>query len=77
MKRIEFGVHIRGSIRDKHCQLSYFAACEQLNWRLVWDCSTTFDRMVDWYHSFHEEGRLRTTDDLTAYQSELFKFPLS
>jgi hypothetical protein len=26
MKRVELEVHIRGSIRDKHCQLSYFAA---------------------------------------------------
>jgi CDP-glucose 4,6-dehydratase len=52
-------------------------AREQLNWRPVWDCSTTIDRTVDWYHSYYEEGRLRTEDDLNAYQSKLFKFPLS
>ena len=30
-------------------------AREQLNWRPVWDCSTTIDRTVDWYRSHYEE----------------------
>lgn len=51
-------------------------AREQLNWKPVWDCSTTIDRTVDWYHSYYEDGRLRTTDDLNAYQSELSTFRL-
>ena len=39
----------------------------RLGWRPVWDSPTTFERTAHWYRAQHEQGELRSRDDLGRY----------
>ena len=69
------------SLRIEHDQTSqpHEAAILRLNcdkarhdlaWRPLWDIETTISRTVDWYRTFHETGKLLTSDDLIAYTND-------
>lgn len=42
-------------------------ARQQLAWRPVWDIDTMLARTANWYHVFHESGRVSSAGDLAAY----------
>lgn len=42
-------------------------AQEQLAWHPVWNIDTALTRTANWYRSFHESGRVQSSDDLAAY----------
>ena len=42
-------------------------AARELDWSPVWDAATTLRRTARWYRDFHENGNVRSHDDLAAY----------
>lgn len=38
-----------------------------LKWKDVWDSNTTFEKTVNWYKAYYEEGKVLTKEDLKSY----------
>ena len=39
----------------------------KLNWKGIWDSSTTFAKTAEWYRKFYEEGAVITESQLESY----------
>lgn len=42
----------------------------KLNWRSVWDSTTTFEKTVKWYRSYYENGVIETKENLDSYVTD-------
>jgi CDP-glucose 4,6-dehydratase len=43
---------------------------EKLGWSPVWDAGTAIERTVAWYRAWHQDGDLRSGDDLDTFQKD-------
>lgn len=39
----------------------------KLNWNNVWDSNTTFQKTVEWYKNYYENGKIETKENLESY----------
>jgi len=39
----------------------------KLQWKNVWNSETAFEKTVNWYKAFYENGEILTKDDLDSY----------
>ena len=42
-------------------------ACAKLNWKPVWDSSSTFAKTAQWYRAYYESGHVLSEEQLTEY----------